>query len=862
MYRLSPQQHLTSLLGRERDVNAISALLLRGEVRIVTLTGPGGVGKTRLALHVAGQLQDEYPDQVVTVDLASTTSSELVLPAIARAFGITEAGADSIMARLVRAVGDRQLLLLIDNFEQVVSAATTVSHLMNECPGITFLITSRMPLHLVGEREYAVSSLETPPLDAAKRGGRGIGDYPAVELFIERARAAHRAFAPSDEMMEIVARITTLLDGLPLAIELAAARTKLFSLPALEGRLDDRLGLLTGGPRDQPDRLQTMRNAIAWSYDLLSEGERAVFRRVSVFSGSFSLEAAEAVVGQAVTADELEFVVPRDGPPTLPEALPNVLDHLESLVDKSILQVMTGMEDDVRFRMMLTIQEFGRDALAQANGVTLMRIRMLRFLHRYLHDVEERLVGPEQRIWLGRLDLELGNLRQALQLAIDHPAEFGEIGVELASSVWRYWLTRGQVVEGARWLEQALACRRDVELPAMQEAEALNHLGNLRLELGDHGAAAEQYQESLDIYRSVGYRDGIATELNNLGLLYIFQGKTDAARAALEESLAMRRDGGDQLAMPNTLSNLGDLAVDEGKYDIAETYFSEALNRRRDIGNLRGMAFSCYSLGMVALYRDEYDRAQAWFDEGLEYQAQLDDVYSLALMMLGLGQLNLANGTISLSMKQLRRALETFHKMGSRRMMTVVIDAIAVAAERHGFDREAARLMGATHAVRTEQGGSQSARDLRETTRLTASLTRRLGAPAFQREYTVGQRQWLNHAVVEALALTREIGGRGKTTGPEHAGVPAGRFDPAVASRRAKELGLTRREREVLALLVRGASDKEIADELSIAPRTAMTHVSNILSKLGVNRRTAAASLALREGLIDPDAVPGTQGEV
>ena len=856
MYRLTPQQLMTSFVGRDRDADAIANLLVRGDVRIVTLTGPGGVGKTRLAFHVADRLKGSFSDGIVTIDLASITMPDLVLPAIARAFGIPESGADSVMQRLFRAIGDQRILLLIDNFEQVAAARTSVAELMRELPNISFLVTSRMPLHIIGEYEYAVSSLPVPGPNDSVDGQ--IADYPAVQLFIQRAQAAHRLFDPTSEMLETIGRITALLDGLPLAIELAAARTKLFSLPALLVRLNDRMGLLTGGPRDLPNRLQTMRNAIAWSYELLDSEERIVFERISVFSDSFSLDAAESVVGRPVTNEELEFVIPRDGTPVVVDPPTDVLTNLQSLVDKSLLQVVPGIEDDVRFRMMLTIQEYGQQQLRRKNELLLMRVRALKYLRTYLADVEELLVGPEQRVWVGRLDLELGNLRQALQLAVEYPKAFGEMGVKLASSVWRYWLTRGQVVEGARWLEETLACRSRIELSAMVEAEALNNFGNLQLELGNHTLAESLYQEGLEIYRSIDFRDGIATELNNLGLVQMIQGTFDRAHMSLTESLALRRDGGDQWALPSTLSNLGDLAMYQEEYDRADELFAEALKIRREIGNLRGLAFSSYSLGMVAFYRDEFDRAQAWFDEGLEYQVQLDDVYSLAMIMMGMGRLNLATGNPILAMERLNRALEVLQKMGSRRMMTIVIDLIAMAAERYGFDREAARLLGATSAVRTEQSVALTARAKRDIDALTRSLKNRLGEDGFRREFVVGERQWLNQAVQEALSLTNRIRDRVDNGEPAIL-VPSGVFDPVAAAQRAKKLGLTKRERQVLELLVKGASDKEIADVLSIAPRTAMTHVSNILAKLGVNRRTAAASYALREGLVDPAEVQDRQ---
>lgn len=859
MYRLTPQQLMTSFVGRDRDADAISDLLLRSDVRIVTLTGPGGVGKTRLAFHVADRSKSGFPDGVATVDLASITDPDLVLPAIARAFGVAESGVESVMQRLARTIGERRMLLLIDNFEQVSAASTVIADLMRDRPNLSILVTSRMPLHIIGEYEYSVSSLAVP--DPGRAVGTDIADYPAVRLFIQRAQAAHRSFDPTLEMLETIGKITSLLDGLPLAIELAAARTKLFALPALLTRLNDRMGLLTGGPRDLPFRLQTMQNAIGWSYDLLSPEEKLVFERISVFSDSFSLEAAEAIVAPPVTDEEVEFVAAHDGAPLPADPPTDVLAHLQSLVDKSLLQVVPGIQDDVRFRMMLTIQEYGQRRLRSRHELLLMRVRVLKFLRMYLSSVEELLVGPEQRIWLGRLDLELGNLRQALQLTVEHPRAFGEMGVRLASAVWRYWLTRGHVVEGARWLEDTLACRAQVELSAMVEAEALNNLGNLQLELGSHAVAESNYRESLAIYRSIGFRDGIATELNNLGLVQMIQGTFDRARQSLEESLALRRDGGDASALPSTLSNLGDLAMYEEEYDIAEEFFAEALKIRREIGNLRGLAFSCFSLGMVAFYRDELDRAQAWFDEGLEYQVQLDDVYTLAMIMKGLGRLNLATGNTILAMERLNRALELLQKMGSRRMMTVVIDVIAMAAERYGFDREAARLLGTVNAVRFEQHVVLSVRDQRDIDALIRSLRNRLGEDGFKREYVVGERQWLNQAVQEALSLTHRI--RECVESGELAQVVAsGVFDPAAAAQRARKLGLTRRERQVLELLVKGATDKEIADGLTIAPRTAMTHVSNILAKLGVNRRTAAASYALREGLVDPAEVQESQESI
>lgn len=858
MYRLTPQQVMTSFVGRDRDAEAVTDLLVRSDVRIVTLTGPGGVGKTRLAFHVADQLKATFSDGMVTVDLASITTPDLVLPAIARGLGITDSGADSIMHRMLRAVGDRRFLFLIDNFEQVAEAGTVVSSLLSQLPNCSFLVTSRMPLHIIGEYEYAVSSLEVPESDHATGDARELLDYPAVKLFVQRAQAVHRAFEPTSEMLEAIGKITVLLDGLPLAIELAAARTKLFSLQALLARLNDRLALLTGGPRDLPHRLQTMRDAISWSYDLLSGEERIVFRRISAFSGSFSLQAAEAVVAGPITDEERTFIESKGGRPEYTQGTPDLLHHLHSLLDKSLLQLVPGIRDDVRFRMMLTIQEYALDQLDRHDELLLMRLRILQYFSSHLQELDEPIKGAEQRIILAQLDHEVGNIRQALHTSLEHPRAFGEAGVQLATTMWRYWLVRGQPSEGARWLEDTLMCRSEIELAAVVEARALNCLGNLRLDLGNHAAASELYRESLSIYRSVNYAEGIADELNNLGLVLLIEGKPEQARQSLEESLAIFRKDENPEVLPWTLANLGDVAIFLENYDLAETYHAEGLKIVRGTGNVRRIAFSCYSLGTIAYFREEFDHAQAWFDEGLEYQAQLDDAYSLGLIMLGLGRLNLATGNAILASERLRRALEVLQRMGSRRIMIEVIDVIAIAAERFGFFREAARLLGTIHSVRVEQHVGVSPWAERNTGRVIASLVRTLGDEGFSRQFMVGERQLLNQAVEEAMSLTEAVRDRAESGDlDELAG--NGAFDPAMAVSRAKALGLTKRERQVLELLVKGASDKEIADVLSIAPRTAMTHVSNILAKLDVNRRTAAASFALREGLVDPAQVGEVQ---
>lgn len=849
MYRLSPQHVTTSFVGRDRDAKAVAKLLARSDVRIVTLTGPGGVGKTRLAFHVADAVQGSFEHGVVAVDLSGVTGPEFVLPAIADCFDIANLGTDQILDRLLSIIGDRSILFLLDNFEQVVDARSDISRLAKTLANACFLVTSRMPLHLVGEFDYSVSPLEVPTQSEVSGEAARLLENPAVALFVDRAQAVHRTFESTPDSLPTVARITELLDGLPLAIELAAARVKLFSLGALEGRLTDRLATLVGGPRDLPRRLQTMRNAITWSYDLLDDEERKVFRRVALFSGSFSYQAAEAVVSPPVSERHRST---SSNDTLLLEAGTEVRDlwtHLHSLIDKSLLQVLPDTRDDTRFKMMLTIQEFALEELDRSSERNAMRLRVLQYFSHHLVEVEELLNGPEQRIWMERLDFDSGNIRNALQTALDHFHQSAEAGLKLASTMWRYWLVRGQLREGANWLDAMLTGSADSDFLGLAEARAFNRLGNLRLDLGEHAEATRLYRKSLAIYRTNGHADGIADELNNLGLLQLIHGEPDRARTSLEESLTIRRDGGDATALPSTLANLGDVAIFMEELDLAESYHTEALRLLHGGGNLRRVAFSCYSLGTIAQFRHEFDRAQAYLDEGLKFQEQIDDSYTLGLLMLGLGRLNLAMGDTELGTERLRRSLQVMRRMGARRIMMEVIEEIASITVRYGLYSETARLLGSIHAARAETDIGVDPHSARGIERTRFAVAHALGDAAADRQFVIGERQTLEQAVSLGLNVIDEVRVL-VDSGVSDPGNGSGDLDTAATATAARAVGLTRRERQVLVFLVNGASDKEIADELSIAPRTAMTHVANILSKLGVNRRTAAASVALRDGLV------------
>jgi non-specific serine/threonine protein kinase len=610
---------------------------------------------------------------------------------------------------------------------------------------------------------------------------------------------------------------------LPLAIELAAARIRFFTSESLLARLDDRLAILTGGTRDAPSRQRTMRSAIQWSHDLLARDEQVVFRRLSLLRGTFALQ----------TAIEILDFPARDAP-----APPDVLECLLSLLDKNLI-IRVHRED--RFRMLATIREFGMAELERSGETDLLRERMLRFYVDLLASQEVELIGPNQHLVMRRLDAEVGNLRVALQAGLDLPEPAGVLGLRLASMLWRYWLVRGQLSEGSRWLSRALNLATGV--PVLDRASALNRLGNLSLELSQYDKAQGCYQQSFELYQSIGDKSGMGDELNNLGLMELIQGKFDSARVLLERSQALRQELGDTSSLPSILTNLGDIATYEGDYDAATAYQTEALVIRRSLGNKRGIALCCSSLGTIALLRGELDEAERWFAEGMTYSDELDDAFTRASMLLGQGRLAVRRGMIGEAVDLLTASLRILQPMGSRRLLAEVVDVLAATGAMAGHHGVAARLTGSTTAMREEHRIGITARSIVEQEDLRTTLVAQLGADGYGREVDSGRRLMLDAAVGEALELAAMI--TGAAAGPLAAdGVERG------ATEVAERFGLTRREREVLVLLVEGLGDKEIADHLFISPRTAMTHVGNILAKLGVNRRAMAARVAIERGLV------------
>ena len=670
---------LTRFVGRRREIGEIRRLL--GNTRLITLTGPGGIGKTRLAVEIAAASQDAYPDGVRLVEFASILDSELVSQTVAFAFGMREERGCSITATLTDHLKEQRLLLVLDNCEHLVGAcARLIDALLRSCPDLTILATSRESLAITGEAVFRVPSLRMPdpqrPPDVAE-----LNEHEAVELFVDRARSVKSTFAVADSSAPAFAKLCARLEGIPLAIELAASWVKVLSIEQIAARLNDRLNLLVGGSRTALPRHQTLLAAIDWSYNLLSEAEKILFRRLSVFNGGWTLEAAEIVCA----GRDLDRR--------------NVLELLLGLVDKSLV-LTDERHGQERYRFMVTLLDYAQRRLMETEETAAICRARAEFFVDLVSTGESKLLGAEQQHWLERLNTEYDNIRAVLDwTAKNHPA----MALRLAGALGRFWFLQGYWDEGRRWLAEILALEGPLADPALR-VKAMNAAARLILSQGELAAAHASAEEALRLSRRIGDARQTGEALNSIGILAGMQGEHAAARSVLEQSLTIRRELGEPVAVALTLNNIGVLASREAEFQTAIFAFEECLAIFRRVGDKHGIAMALMNRGDVAKRLGDLGEAHALNAEALALSRKMGDRTLLPIALNSLGQVLEKQGKDEAASALQMEALEASKQLGDRRMIASAFLSLGVLAERRGEYPKARSLFEETLAIRRALG--------------------------------------------------------------------------------------------------------------------------------------------------------------
>jgi len=810
---------LTSFIGRERELVEIERLV--STYRLVTLTGPGGVGKTSLALHAARDLYAAFPDGVQFVALSVVRDPTLIIPTIAQTLGLAESPNQLLFDSLKAFLRDRQMLLLLDNFEQVISAAPLLTELLAACAELKLLVTSRETLRVRGEHEFPLLPLELSNLARMpdQLSVETLSQYPSIALFVERARASLPDFQLTADNARAVAEICARLDGLPLAIELAAARIKLLSPQAMLTRLQESsLRLLTGGTRDAPERQQTLRNTVQWSYDLLTTDEQRTFRWLSVFVGGCTLDAASNVIGMSHHL-----------------ASSDVLDNITSLINKSLVR-QTESNGEARLVMLETIREFSLERLAQENELETVQRAHAHYYLSLAEETEPHLRGREQKAWLNRLGREQDNLRAALRWGFEHQ-EAGFV-LRLTGALWQYWSLRVQWSEGRRWLEEALKVASTVKVDKALLAKALCAAATLIRYQFDLARARALCEQSVALYRELGDREGLLTALHQMSRILDWQGDDESLRALLPEIFALAEELPDMpikaqvYAYSARMDAIGISSLNVGRY-LAE---SERIFRALD--SPAGLAFTLLGQASLASAQGDEVRAQVLRDEAEHLAAEVEDRH--VRMTIGSERILSAwqSGDYASARAYLEQGLaasgEVDMRTGQRRWYLRHPDLffwiLAAVLHRQGLSMWAARVYGLADKLATTSEPPRIGGVFQKLAAAArAEVHARLGQEAFDRAFAEGRTMTLEdllaipHPPADALARPTSIP-----------------YEP-----------LTARELEVLRLLAQDLNNPQIAERLVVSRRTVEAHLRSIYDKLGVRSRDAAIRFALEHGLVE-----------
>jgi predicted ATPase/DNA-binding SARP family transcriptional activator len=719
---------LTSFVGRQREKAEVDQLL--ASARLVTLTGPGGSGKTRLSLEIAHQTLSDFPDGVWLVELAPLADAALLPQAIASVLGLGEAPGSSITETLTAYLRSKQLLLLLDNCEHLVDDCAQLAHaLLVACPGLRILATSREPLHVAGEVTWLVQPLSLPNLEQLPSPDE-LAKVEAVRLFIERARNPLPSFALDEHNAMPVAQICCWLDGIPLAIELAAARIPVLSPQGIAGRLDEVFRLLVSRERISASRHQTLRAALDWSYNLLSEKEQALFRRLSIFSGGFSLEAAEGICPQ----DDI--------------SLAEVLDLLSQLIDKSLVAVHQDEFQGQRYHLLMIIQQYGLELLRLSEEERQARQRHLAWYTNYATRAEPELHGSDQIAWLRKLDSEHDNFRSALKWWLDHSE--GEAGMQLAGALGYYWYVRNYWSEGGGWLEAVLA--RDHNPPGRPRAWALYQAGHLAILQGEHEKAESLLLESYNLSQVVSHHHAMAWSLFARAWLEGDRGNHTQADQFNDSAYSLFDELDDLVGMAYCLHLKGEDAREMGDYLNAIAFCEKSLAMFRKLGIPGSIFLDLITLSEIRLYQGNTGLALGYAEDALQLTQALGDRRGHSMVLHILGKVAYQQGEFQAAASRLRKAISVFSEVGDKWFLMICLEQLALVASAQGQVEAAARWLGSTEVLRKAFSLPRRPADQPLYERNVAEIQARVGRDAFDLAWEEGCKMTLEQVVDDALA--------------------------------------------------------------------------------------------------------------